>query len=58
MNEIDINIYAEFFNEVIVRINSARIDAFKSVNYLQIHQNFDIGKMIVERRGILRHAGS
>jgi len=50
MNELDISTYKEFFDEVIQRINNAKIEAYKSVNYHQIHQNFDIGKMIVERQ--------
>ncbi len=50
MNELDNNLYKEFFNEVIGRINSARIEAYKSVNYQQIRQNYDIGRMIVEKQ--------
>jgi len=50
MSELDFNKYKELFDEVIQRINSARIEAYKSVNYLHISQNYDIGKMIVDRQ--------
>jgi len=50
MNELDFNKYKKFFNEVIGRINSAKLDVYKSVNYHHLNQNFDIGKMIVERQ--------
>ena len=50
MNELDFNKYKEFFDEVIGRINNAKLDVYKSVNYHHINQNFDIGKMIVDRQ--------
>lgn len=50
MNELDFYKYKEFFDEVISRINSAKIDAYKSVNYHHISQNYDIGKMIVDKQ--------
>lgn len=50
MNNLDLNSYKELFDEIIQRISSARIDAYKSINYHQIKQNFDIGKMIVSRQ--------
>ena len=42
--------YKDFFNEIIATIERARYDAFKSVNYSQINQNFTLGKIIVERQ--------
>ncbi len=42
--------YNDFFNDVIATIEKARYDAFKSVNYNQIKQNFRIGQIIVERQ--------
>lgn len=42
--------YKEFFIEIISTIERARYDAFKSVNYNQIQQNFKIGKIIVDRQ--------
>jgi len=50
MNELDFNKYKEFFDEVIGRINNAKLDVYKSVNYHHLNQNFDIGKMIVDRQ--------
>jgi len=50
MSNLDLNVYKEFFNDVITRINSARIEAYKSVNQHQIDHNFDLGKMIVDRQ--------
>ena len=42
--------YKEFFNDILSTIEKARYDAFKSVNYNQIKQNFTIGQIIVERQ--------
>ncbi len=42
--------YEDFFNEVISAIEKARYEAFKSVNYSQIQQNYKIGNIIVERQ--------
>lgn len=50
MNEIELNNYKTFFDEVIRRITNSRIEAYKSVNYHQILQNYDIGQMIVDRQ--------
>ena len=42
--------YNDFFNDIIATIEKARYDAFKSVNYNQIQQNYKIGNIIVERQ--------
>jgi len=42
--------YKVFFNEIIATIEQARYDAFKSMNYSQINQNFTLGKIIIERQ--------
>lgn len=47
MNKLDINNYKTFINEIITIINSARYNAFKSVNKHHISLNFEIGKQIV-----------
>ena len=45
-----ISAYNNFFNEVIDTINSARYQAFKSLNKFHIGQNFEIGRIIVENQ--------
>jgi len=50
MKELDINNYRDLFEEIVNRINTARVEAYKSVNYIQISHNFEIGKIIVERQ--------
>jgi predicted nuclease of restriction endonuclease-like (RecB) superfamily len=42
--------YNSFFNEIIDTINSARYQAFKSLNKFHISQNFEIGRIIVENQ--------
>ncbi len=42
--------YRSFFNEVINTINSARYQAYKSLNKFHIGQNFEIGRIIVENQ--------
>ena len=42
--------YKVFFNEIIKTIEKARYNAFKSINYNQIHQNYTIGSIIVDRQ--------
>ncbi len=42
--------YQSFFNEVINTINSARYQAYKSLNKFHIGQNFEIGRIIVENQ--------
>jgi len=39
--------YNSFFVEIIDTINSARFQAFKSLNKFHIGQNFEIGRIIV-----------
>ncbi len=42
--------YDNFFTEIIDTINSARYQAFKSLNKYHIGQNFEIGRIIVENQ--------
>jgi predicted nuclease of restriction endonuclease-like (RecB) superfamily len=42
--------YNSFFKEIINTINSARYQAFKSLNKFHIGQNFEIGRIIVENQ--------
>ena len=42
--------YSNFFKEIINTINSARYQAFKSLNKYHIGQNFEIGRIIVENQ--------
>ncbi len=42
--------YNNFFKEIISTINSARYQAFKSLNRFHIGQNFEIGRIIVENQ--------
>lgn len=42
--------YNSFFKEIINTINSARYQAFKSLNKFNIGQNFEIGRIIVENQ--------
>jgi predicted nuclease of restriction endonuclease-like (RecB) superfamily len=42
--------YNSFFREIIDTINSARYQAFKSLNKFHIAQNFEIGRIIVENQ--------
>ena len=48
MNKI--SAYNNFFKEIIDPINSARYNAFKSLNKYHIGQNFEIGRIIVENQ--------
>ncbi len=48
MNKI--SAYNSFFREIIDTINSARYQAFKSLNKFHIGQNFEIGRIIVENQ--------
>lgn len=48
MNKI--SAYSNFFKEIIDTINSARYQAFKSLNKYHIGQNFEIGRIIVENQ--------
>jgi len=50
MNELDHNHYKVLFDEIVNRIRLARFEAYKSINYHHILQNFDIGKLIVEKQ--------
>jgi predicted nuclease of restriction endonuclease-like (RecB) superfamily len=45
-----ISAYSKFFKEIIDTINSARYQAFKSLNKHHIGQNFEIGRIIVENQ--------
>jgi len=45
-----ISAYNNFFKEIIDTINSARYQAFKSLNKYHIGQNFEIGGIIVENQ--------
>ncbi len=47
MRELNTNDYKTFINEIISTINSARYNAFKSINKHHIGLNFEIGKQIV-----------
>lgn len=42
--------YANFFNEIINAINSAKYEAYKSLNKHHIGLNFEIGKLIVNNQ--------
>lgn len=42
--------YNIFFTDIINTINSARYQAFKSLNKFHIGQNFEIGRIIVENQ--------
>lgn len=42
--------YNSFFREIINTINSARYQAYKSLNKFHIGQNFEIGRIIVENQ--------
>ncbi len=42
--------YNNFFKEIIDTINSARYQAFKSLNKFHIGQNYEIGRIIVENQ--------
>jgi len=46
----DLIAYNEFFKEVIDTINSAKYEAYKSLNKHHIGQNFDLGKIIVKNQ--------
>jgi len=48
MNEL--TVYDKFFKEILDTINSARYQAFKTLNRFHISQNFEIGKLIVENQ--------
>ncbi len=48
MNKI--SAYNSFFGEILDTINSARYQAFKSLNKFHIGQNFEIGRLIVENQ--------
>jgi hypothetical protein len=48
MNEL--KQYNSFFNEIIHTINSARYEAYKSLNKHHIGLNFEIGKLIVRNQ--------
>ena len=42
--------YNSFFKEIIDTINSAKYQAFKTLNKIHIGQNFEIGRIIVENQ--------
>lgn len=46
----DLVIYKRFFQDVLDTINSAKYEAYKSVNKFHIGQNFEIGKLIVQNQ--------
>jgi|SRR5690554_377012 len=46
----DLKQYSSFFKEIIQTINSARYEAYKSVNKHHIGLNFEIGKLIVKNQ--------
>lgn len=48
----DLEQYNYFFSEVIQTINSARYQAFKSLNRHHIGLNFEIGKLIVKNQEV------
>jgi len=50
MNEL--KQYDSFFNEIIQAINSARYEAYKSLNKHHIGLNFEIGKLIVKNQEV------
>ncbi len=51
-NMNDLKQYNYFFSEVIQAINSARYQAYKSLNKYHIGLNFEIGKLIVKNQEI------
>jgi len=50
MKDLNNNNYSTFINEIVATINSARYDAFKSINKHHISLNFEIGKQIVDNQ--------
>lgn len=48
----DLKQYNNFFNEIIQTINSARYEAYKSINKHHIGLNFEIGKLIVKNQEV------
>ena len=48
----DLKLYNNFFNEIIQTINSARYEAYKSLNKHHIGLNFEIGKLIVKNQEV------
>jgi predicted nuclease of restriction endonuclease-like (RecB) superfamily len=48
----DLKQYDSFFNEIIQAINSARYEAYKSLNKHHIGLNFEIGKLIVKNQEV------
>ena len=46
----DLTAYSDFFKEIIDTINSAKYEAYKSLNKYHIGQNFEIGKLIVKNQ--------
>ena len=48
----DLKQYSSFFNEIIQTINSARYEAYKSLNKHHIGLNFEIGKLIVKNQEV------
>ena len=46
----DLKPYNSFFNEIIQAINSAKYDAYKTLNKHHIGLNFEIGKLIVKNQ--------
>jgi len=44
--------YSSFFNEIIQTINSAKYEAYKSLNTHHIGLNFEIGKLIVKNQEV------
>lgn len=46
----DLKQYNSFFNEIVQTINSARYEAYKSLNKHHIELNFEIGKLIVKNQ--------
>ena len=47
---IDKQTYIPLLKEIVERINIARINASRAINYSAIHLNFEIGELIVERQ--------
>ena len=45
-----VSAYNNFFKEIIDTINSARYQAFKSINKFHIGQNYEIGRIIIENQ--------
>lgn len=48
----DLKQYNSFFNEIIQAINSARYEAYKSLNKHHIGLNFEIGKLIIKNQEV------